>query len=98
MCCINAFVATDYDSQFVSASYRSTKNVHKTELGGSVFSIDSLSEVTEDFDYDVDASATTLLANMTNHDNFNFDRCLPSEDHSSLTPEERDLWRKLPPK
>ena len=41
------------------------------------FSIDSLSEVTEDFGYDVDASATTLLANMTNHDNFNFDRCLP---------------------
>lgn len=98
MCCINSFVATYYDSQFVSTSYRSTNFFHKTELGGSVFSIDSLSEVTEDFDYDVDASATTLLGNMTNRDNFNFDRYLPSEDHYSLTPEERDLWRKLPPK
>ena len=40
--------ATNYDSQFVSASSRSTRKVCNVELGGSNFEIDSPSEVTED--------------------------------------------------
>ena len=40
-------------------------------------------------DYDIDASATTLLANMTSLVNYKSYRYLPSEDYSSLTPEEK---------
>ena len=53
--------------------------------------------VTEDLDCDVDSSATILSANIPNRDKFNSYRCLPSDDYSSLTPEERELWRKLSP-
>ena len=34
---------------------------------------------------------------MTNRGNSNSDRYLPSDDSSSLTPEEKDIWRKLTP-
>ena len=34
---------------------------------------------------------------MTNRGNSNSDSYLPSDDYYSLTPEERDLWRKIPP-
>ena len=61
------------------------------------FAIDLPSEVNEDVDYDIDASATTLLKNITNRANPNPDSYFPFEDYSSLTPEERDLWRKIPP-
>ena len=88
---------TNYDSQFVSASSRSTGQVYDDELGGSHFEIDSLSEFTEDLDYDIDTSAKPLLENMTNSGNSNSDSYLPSEHCSSLTPEERDSWIKLPP-
>ena len=87
--------ATGYDYQFLSASSRSTRKVHNTELGGIDFEIDSPSEVTEYLDYDLDASATAALANMTNRGNSNSDSYLPTEDHSSLTLEEKDLWRKI---
>ena len=88
--------ATNYNLQFVSSSSKITRKVHNTELKYSIFAIDSPSEVTEDVDYDIDASATTLLANMTNRGNTNPDSYLTSEDYSSLTPEERDLCRKIP--
>ena len=48
-----------------------------------------MSEVTEDLDYDVDVSATTLLANMTNRSNSNSKGYLPSEDCALLTTEEK---------
>jgi hypothetical protein len=89
--------ATNYDMQFASTSSKSTRKVYNTELESSDFVMDSPSEVTEDTDYDIDASATTLLANMTNRGNANSDSYLPSEDYSSLSAEERDLWRKIPP-
>ena len=79
----------------MSASSRITKNFYDAELGGSVFQICLLSEVTEDVDYDIDESVTALLANMTNRGNWNSDSYLSSEDCSSLTPEERNMWRKL---
>ena len=81
----------------MSTSPRSTRNFYNAEVGGIDFAIDSPSEVTEDVDNDINASETTLLANMNNRDNSNSDSYLLSEDYSSLTPEERDLWRKIIP-
>ena len=81
----------------MSSSARSTRKVCNTKLGGSYFVIDSPPTVAEDVDYDDDVSVTTLLENATKHGNSNSDSCLPSEDYSSLTHEERDLWRKIPP-
>lgn len=81
--------------QFASTSSKSTRKVYNTELESSDFAMDSPSEVTEDTDYDIDASAITLLANMTNRVNANSDSYLPSEDYSSLSAEERDLWKKI---
>ena len=56
-----------------------------TKLGGSDFEKDS---VTEDIDYDEDASATTLLAKMNNRGNFNPNSYLPLEYYDLLTHEE----------
>ena len=86
---------TNYDSQSVSTSSRSTRQVYSTELEDSFFVIDSTSTVTEEVDYDIDTSTTTLLTNVTNSGNYNHDSYFLSEDYSSLTPEERDLWRKF---
>ena len=61
------------------ACSRSTRKVYSTELGGSGVAIDLLSMVTEDVDYEIDISATTLLENMTNRGNCNPDSYLPSE-------------------
>ena len=89
--------ATNYDSQFVSASARIARKISNTELGGSDFVIDSPSTVTEYVDYEVGASATTLLEKMTNRGNSNPGSYLHSEDFSSLNTEERYLWRKITP-
>ena len=89
--------ATNYDTQCVPTSARSTKKVHYTELEDIDFELDLPSRVTEDFDYDIDASTTTLLSNVTNVINPNSDRYLHPEDYASLTPETKDLWKKLTP-
>ena len=47
------------------------------------------------FDYNIDASATTLLANMTNLETPNSNSYLPLEDYNSLTSDAKELWRKL---
>ena len=65
-------------------------------LGGSDFEIYSPSEVTGDLEYDIDESATNLLENVINRGNHNSDSYLPLEYYYSLTPKERDSWRKLP--
>ena len=70
-CYINPFRSKKYDAHFVSASSRSTRKSHDTELKGSDFGLDSPSEVAECLDYDKDASAATLFANMTNSGNYN---------------------------
>ena len=57
--------------------------------------MDSPLEVAEDLDYDIYASATALLSNMTNRGNSNSDSYLSLDDYSFLTPEEKDLWSKL---
>ena len=75
--------ATNYDLKFVSSSSRSTRNVYNTELGYSDFVLDSPSDVTEDVDYDIDFSPTTLLENMNNRGNPKPDSYFPSDDCSS---------------
>ena len=88
--------ATNYHLQFLSVSTRRTRKSHNTELGGSNFAIYSPSDVTEDVDYDIDASASTFFfRKMTTRSNSNSDSYMPSEDYSSLTPEKRCLWRKF---
>ena len=71
---------TNYDTQFNSLFARSPRKVCNTELEGSDFELDSPSEVTEDPDYDIDASETTLLANMNKRGNSNPESYLPSVD------------------
>ena len=46
-------------------------------------------------DYDIDSSASTLLANLTKSNYSNNDGYLPSEDFMALTPEAKKLWRSL---
>ena len=48
----------------------------------------------EDIDYDIDASASALLVNMTNQSPNTY---IPREDFSSLTPEVKQIWGKIPP-
>ena len=73
------------------------RKVHSTKLVGSNFELELPLEVAEDLNYDTDASVTTLLSNMTNSGNSNPESHFPSEDFTSLTPEAKDLWRKLTP-
>ena len=54
--------ATNYDLQFVSSSSRNTRKVHNIELGDSDSAIDSPADVTEDADYDIDASIATFFS------------------------------------
>ena len=54
------------------------------------------SRVTEDFDYNIDASVTTFLENVTNRETLKFNSYLPLEDCNLLTLDEKELWRKLP--
>ena len=47
-------------------SSKNSRRAYNNEICDNNFDQDSLSKVTEDFDYDIDASATTFLAHMTN--------------------------------
>ena len=62
----------------MTLSARSSRKGYNTELGDSDFELYSPSQVSEDIDYEIDASKTTLLENMTNHGNSNPDSYLPS--------------------
>ena len=68
------------------------RRVHNTEIFDKNFHQDSPSEVTKKFDYNTCVSATMFLASMTNR---NSDTYLPSEYYNSLTPEAKEIWRKL---
>ena len=81
--------ATNYDTQFCSSPCQSSKKAHFTESDNSNFSRDSISEVTEEItDYDIDASTSTLLINMTNKIPNTW---IPREDFSSLSPKVREI-------
>ena len=58
--------STNYDSQFNSICTKTSRRVYHAEIGDNNFCQDSPYEVTEDFDHNIDASGTSLLANMTN--------------------------------
>ena len=59
-----------------------SRRVHATEIGDNNFREESPSEVSEEFDHNIDASATTLLESMTNR---NSDICLSSEDYAEIS-------------
>ena len=57
-------VFTNYDSKFNSMSTKTSRRIYHTGIGDNNFNQDSLSEGSEDFDYNIDTSATKLLANV----------------------------------
>ena len=86
--------STTYDSQFNSISTKTSCRVYHCEIGDNNCSQDSPSEVTEYFDYNIDTSATKLIANMTNQETPNSNACLPLEDCNLLILDVKELWRK----
>ena len=58
--------SNNYDSQFNSMSNKTSRRVYNTEIGDKKIDQDSPFEVNENFYYNIDASATILLTNMTN--------------------------------
>ena len=88
--------ANNCDSQFVPAHAKSQRRVHTTEIGNHDFNQDSPSEITEDIEYNIDASASTLLASVTNRSNYSLNSYLSPEDFNSLNPQAKDAWHSLP--
>ena len=78
--------STKYDSQFNSMSAKTSRRFYHAEIGDNNFDQESPSEVTEDFDCNIDASATTLLVNINNLEITNSNSYLPPEDYNLLTP------------
>ena len=95
-CALLLSAANNYDSQFVSNQTKNPRRVYTSNIIDYDFHQDSPSEVTEDFEYDIDAPVSTLLANLTNRNNPNSNSYLPSEDFNSLTPQAKEAWRTLP--
>ena len=73
-----------YDSSFNPIRSKISRQVYNTEIVDNNFHQDSTSEVTEDFDYNIDSSATTLLLNTTNWEAPNSNSYLPLEHFSLL--------------
>ena len=67
--------STNFDSHFTSMTCETSRRVRNTKIGDKNFHQDSPSEVTEEFDCNMCASATTVLDNITNYDS---DTYLPS--------------------
>ena len=57
--------STNYYSHFNPVSSKTSRRAHNTEICGNNFDQDSPSEVTEDFNYDIDMSETTFLEHIT---------------------------------
>lgn len=71
-----------------------SRKVYTTDSGNSNIFHDAISEVTEEnADYNIDASASALLVNMTNQSP---NTCMPRENFSSLSPEVKQIWSKTP--
>ena len=86
--------ATNDDMQFSSSTSQSSIKVYVTESDDSNFSCYSISEVKEEnIEYDIDTSTSKLLINMSNQSP---NICMPEEDFSSLSPEVRQSWSKIP--
>lgn len=82
--------ANNYDSQFVATRTNNPRKIHSTEVGDHNFYYNSPSTVAEEFECDVDAPASTLLDNITNRNNSNFNTYLPPEDFNYLTHQGKD--------
>ena len=79
---------------FSSSESQSSRRLHVTESNNSNFSHDSISDFTDDnMNYDIDASARTLLINMSNQSPNTW---MPKEKFSALSPKVRQLWIKIP--
>ena len=90
-------LATNYGSQFPSFLRQISIKVYDDEEDDTSFSQNSISVVTEEtIDYDIDAYASILLLNMTSRNPQGTNVYAPKEDHSSLTPEVREIWSKIP--
>ena len=89
-CTLLLSAANNYDSQFVSTQTKNPRRVYSTNIGDYGFHQDLPAEVAEDFEYDIDATASALLANITNMNTPNTNSYLPSEDFNSLTPQAKD--------
>lgn len=76
-CALLLSAANNYDSQFVSAQAKNLRRDYSTNIGDYDFHQDSPSEVVEDFEYDIDVPASTLLANITNRNTPNSNSYLP---------------------
>ena len=86
--------ATYYDMKCSSSGIQSSRKIYITEPNNSNFYCDSISYFTEDnANYDMDASANTLLINMSNQIPNTF---MPKKDFSALIPEVRKIWSKMP--
>lgn len=89
-CALLLSAANNYDYQFVSTQTKNPRRVYASNIDDYDFNQDSPSEVAEDFKYDIDAPASTLLANLTNRIAPNSNSYLPTEDCNSLTPQGKD--------
>ena len=77
--------ATNHIIQFSSSINNNSRKIYATDSENSNFFHDAISEVTEEnIDYNMNASASALLVNMTNQSP---NTCMPKEDFSSLSPE-----------
>ena len=86
--------ATNQSMQFSPSGSQISRNVYVTESNNSDISRDSISDFTEDnINYDIDASSSTLLINVSNQSPNNN---MPKEDFSTLSPEVRQIWCKIP--
>ena len=87
-------VANDHGMQFSSTGSQSSPKAHVTDSNNYGFSRDSISDFTEEnIDYDIDASASILLINMSHQSPNDY---MPKEDSSALSPEVRQIWSKIP--
>ena len=88
--------ANNHDNQFTPASSKTSRRTCNAEIDKSDFYPDSEYRVKDDAEYDINASAATLLANLSNRSVGNSASCIPSADYRLLTPEAKVLWGMLP--
>ena len=75
--------------QSSSSGSQISRKFYVTESNNSNFSSDSIYDFTEDnVNYDIDASASALLINMSNQSP---NTCTSKEDFSTLSPEVRRI-------
>ena len=89
--------ASSYDIKHISAHGKVSRRVYESNIDDSNCAEDcqTLIEDIDIEDCDIDAAASTLLANLTKSYS-NSDGYLPPENFRALTPEVKTLWNKVP--